>query len=105
MSKSPFYKGLSPVAIYKRYAAILHLLESVENKVEKETYEDMYGRLLDIGKPQIVRLYSMIESGRSGAVLNYLKRRKYKGRPPLDTDAKTRRHARRKKMRATSKAA
>lgn len=77
MTKKPFYKGLNAVAIYRRYSALLHWLESMEAKLPEEVYQDMYARLLETCTERIVQLHGKLEAGETKYIVSFLQKKPF----------------------------
>lgn len=103
MSDSIFYKGFGPVAIYRMHMALMRLLESVKRNYSEDAYQDMYAKLLQIGRERIVELHASLEAGKTREVLNFLGKGVVKEQRLPESDLQTRRHNRRKKLRRALK--
>jgi hypothetical protein len=76
----------------------------MEQELPVEMYQDMYARLLELGREQIIRLHSSLETGETDAVLNFLKKRcQRKDNTELETHARILQQTRRKKLRTNRK--
>jgi len=103
MSVRTFRKKPGVTAVYKMYAGLMRMLQSMEGALPRDLYQDLYATLLQLTREQITLLHEELEDGNIHVILGFLNRKSYRDKKQVETNARIIRQARRSGMRRRAK--